>query len=62
MAKNSKNVIFTNGTENYLLRNNVQENIPCMKKKYIRNAVDDKEQFYISASKDYDRDIDVLST
>ena len=55
-------VIFSNGREHYTLNGRNQENFPHIKDKYLRDVVSQEDNFFLVTSKDYDRDIDVLSS
>ena len=52
--------MFSNGIEHYLLNGNGQNNFPYMKDKFLRNVINQGDDFYLVTSKDYDRDIDIL--
>jgi hypothetical protein len=54
--------IFSNGVENYLLKGRSQEFFPDIKDKFLRFVIDSGSSFYLVTSKDYDRDIDILSS
>ena len=54
--------IFSNGKENYLLKGRGQEYFAAIKDKFLRYCIYHDNQFYLVTSKDYDRDIDILST
>ena len=53
-------VIFSNGTEHYMLNGVSQDNFSWIKDKFIRNVINHQGSFYLCTSKDYDRDIDIL--
>ena len=55
-------VIFSNGVENYLLKGRSQEYFQAIKDKFLRHVIDNGKSFYLVTSKDYDRDIDILSS
>ena len=54
--------IFSNGKENYLLKGRGQEYFAAIKDKFLRYCLPYDDQFYLVTSKDYDRDIDILSS
>lgn len=62
IACDLKMAIMSNGKEHYLHNGTNQQNIPWLKDKYIRYAIDEEAGFFLVTSKDYDRDIDILST
>jgi hypothetical protein len=37
-----------------------QDNFPWIKDKFLRNVINHGDDFYLVASKDYDRDVDIL--
>jgi len=62
IADDLNKVIFSNGSEHYMLNNTSQDNFPWIKDKFVRNVINWEEAFFLVTSKDYDRDIDILHT
>ena len=64
ISDNLKQVFFSNGIENYILKSNTrgQNNILGIKDKKVRSIVSLDDDFLFTASKEYDRDIDILHT
>lgn len=60
ISDDRRRVILSTGVEHYLHNGICQENFPWIKDKFIRRAINDKNEFYLVTSKDYDRDIDIL--
>lgn len=57
-----KNAIFSNSHEHYILKGDFQESYPDIKRKKIWHTLSEGDNFYTVACKDYDRDIQILST
>ena len=62
LSDDFQTAIFSNGKENYLLKGRGQEYFAAIKDKFLRYVVSHNNQFYLVTSKDYDRDIDILSS
>ena len=62
ISDNLRDVIFSNGTEHYLLNDHKQMSYPYIKDKFVKNVLGYNNNFYLVACKDYDRDIDILCT
>jgi hypothetical protein len=62
ISNDFQNAMFSNGVENYILKGRAQEYFPDINDKFLRYVVDAGNTFYLVTSKDYDRDIDILSS
>jgi len=60
IADDFNKVIFSNGSEHYMLNEGSQDNFPWIKDKFLRNVLNYEDAFFLVTSKDYDRDIDIL--
>lgn len=60
ISNDRKRVILSTGVEHYVHNGISQENFPSIEGKFIRGAINDKNEFYLVTCKDYDRDIDIL--